>query len=83
MSEKIEVFVRQVRSTDYQGHIFFVYTKDDGSQIALSLSPQRGFLGMEGGAAQVNSGAWNESHLDWPKQGEKAATSLGVKTGDI
>src|SRR5258708_4257781 len=83
MSEKIEAFVRPVRDTNgAAGHIFFVYTKNDGSQVAISLSPMRGFLGMEGGNAQVNNGAWDSNHFDWRQPGENAAVSMGSITGD-
>src|ERR1700733_8926944 len=83
MGEKNEAFVGRGRfSGDVAGHIFFVYTKDDGSQTAISITPKRGFLGMEGGEAKVNSGAWNDSHEDWVRLGEKPAVSMGFITGD-
>ena len=84
MGQKIEVFVREVRNSPITaGHIFFVYTKDDGSPAeAVSLSPKNGFLGMEGGTAKVNDAPWNDTHYDWPKPGENPAVSMGTIVGD-
>ena len=82
MSEEIEVFIRPVRGTnDMGGHVFFVYTKNDGSQLAISLSPRDGSLGMEGGVAQVNLGTWDASHLDFARPGEQRAQFMQVVEG--
>jgi uncharacterized membrane protein YGL010W len=82
MSEEIEVFIRPVRGTnDMGGHVFFVYTKNDGSQLAISLSPRDGSLGMEGGVAQVNLGTWDASHLDFARPSEQRAQFMQVVEG--
>ncbi|MEA2892248.1 MAG: hypothetical protein QOI05_3041, partial [Bradyrhizobium sp.] len=83
MAERIEAFVREVRySGGVAGHIFYVYTKDDGSQRAVSLGPRDGTRGMMGGVASVFENAWNDRHIDWRQPGEKAAVSMGFITGD-
>jgi hypothetical protein len=83
MTEKIEVFVREVRNSPVTaGHIFFVYTKDDGSPArAVSLAPRDGAMGMMGGPATVKEGLWDGTHADWREPDEKAAVSLGSVTG--
>jgi hypothetical protein len=83
MAEKIEIFVREVRNSPVTaGHIFFVYTKDDGSPArAVSLAPRDGAMGMMGGPATVKEGLWDNTHADWREPGEKAAVSMGTITG--